>query len=190
MFTVFSPSESVACLRQILDESQLVYRALASELHGVHGLPDEVQSQSAWAYFFERPPLELVRVNRWTAVKKQYFEPLLDLPIVSALRLSKVHRDWLVKPIAVRMSHDVGQTFIDRASDQPALLERKSQSFGQAINRASHYREPLGIAVQGEHHQQTSWALGLWLMVITRDRAWKNFRLRHARPSWRSRRLL
>src|SRR6266436_6348629 len=115
-----------------------------------------MQSQSAGAYFIERPPLELAWVNCGTAVTKQDFEPLLNLPIVSTLRSSKVHGDGLVKPIAVRMAYDVGQSFIDRASDRPALLHWESQSFGQAVNRSAHYREPLGIAVQRQHQQQTS----------------------------------
>jgi len=140
MFTVSSPSENAASLRQILDEPQTVRGTLARELHGVHGLLDEMESQSAGAYFIERPPLDLARVNRGTPVTKQYFEPLLNLPIVSALRSPKVHRDGLVQAIAVRMADDVSQSFIDRACDRPALRDGESQSFGQAFNRSAHYR--------------------------------------------------
>jgi hypothetical protein len=138
--TVSSPSENAVSLRQILDEAQPVRGTLARELHGIHGLTNEVQSQSAGAYFIERPALELARVNRWTAVTKQDFEPLLNLSIVSALRSPKVHRDGLVKSIAVRMADDVGQGFIDRARNRPALRDGESQSFGQAFNRSAHYR--------------------------------------------------
>src|ERR1700741_2271689 len=101
--TVSSPSESATSLRQTLDDPQPVRGTLAGEFHGVHGLTDEVQSQSAGAYFIERPALELRRVNRWTAVTKKDFEPLLNLPIVLALRSPKVHRDGTVQAIAVRM---------------------------------------------------------------------------------------
>jgi hypothetical protein len=118
---VSSPSENAASLRQILDEPQPVRWTLAREFHGVHGLTDEVQSQAAGAYFIERPALELARVNRWTAVTKKDFEPLLNLPILSALRSPKIHRDGLVQAIAVRMADDVSQSFIDRACDRPAV---------------------------------------------------------------------
>src|ERR1700719_3368111 len=125
--TVSSPSRSVAGLRQILHETQLVRRPLAGELHGVHGLADPVQSQSAGSYRFELPPSQLVHVNRRTTVTKQYFESLLDCSVVTALRLSKIHGDRLVRAIAVGMPHYVGESFIDRASDRPALYGRKSQ---------------------------------------------------------------
>jgi hypothetical protein len=137
---VSSPSENAISLRQILDEAQPVRRTLAREFHGVHGLSDEVQSQSAGAYFIERPAVELARVNCGTSVTKQYFEPLLDLPILSALRSPKVHGDGLVRSIAVRVADDVSQSFIDGASDRPALSDGESQSFGQAFNRSAHYR--------------------------------------------------
>jgi hypothetical protein len=140
MCTVSSPSESAVSLRQILDDPQPVRGTLAGEFHGVHGLTDEVQSQSAGAYFIERPALELRRVNRWTAVTKKDFEPLLNLPIVLALRSPKVHRDGTVQAIAVRMADDVSQSFIDGACDRPTLRDGESQSFGQAINRSAHYR--------------------------------------------------
>jgi len=107
MGTVSSPSESAVCLRQILDEPQPVCGTLPGVLYGVHGLLDEMQSQSAGAYFIERPALELRRVNRWTAVAKQDFEPLLDLPVVSTVRSAKIHRDGPVRSIAVRMTDDV-----------------------------------------------------------------------------------
>jgi len=84
--------------------------------------------------------LELARVNRWTAVTKKDFEPLLNLPIVSALRCPKVHGDGLVQAIAVRMAADVSQSFINRACDRPALRDGESQGFGQAFNRSAHYR--------------------------------------------------
>jgi hypothetical protein len=92
--------------------------------------------------------LKLARVNGGTAVTKEDFEPLLNLPIVSTLRSSKVHGDGLVKAIAVRMADDVSQSFINRASNRPALRDGESQGFGQAFNCSSHCREPLGIAVQ------------------------------------------
>jgi hypothetical protein len=101
---------------------------------------NEVQSQSAWAYFIERAPLKLARVNCGTAVTKQDFEPLLNLPIVSTLCSSKVHGDGLVKAIAVRMADDVSQSFIDGASDRPALLHRESKNFGQTFNRCPRHR--------------------------------------------------
>jgi hypothetical protein len=138
--TVSSPSENAVSLRQILDQAQPVRRTLAREFHRVHGLTDEVQSQSAGAYFIKRSALELRRVNRWTAVTKKDFKPLLNLPIVSALRFPKVHRDGLVQAIAVRMADDVSQSFIDRAYDRPALRDGESQSLGQAFNRSAHYR--------------------------------------------------
>jgi len=140
MFTVSSPSENAASLRQILDEPQTVRGTLAREFHRVHGLTDEVQSQSAGAYFIQWPPLELARVNSGTTVTKQDFEPLLNLPIVSALRSPKVHGDGLVQAIAVRMADDVSQSFVDRACDRPALRDGESQSLGQTFNRSAHYR--------------------------------------------------
>jgi hypothetical protein len=140
MFIVSFPSEDAVSLRQILDEPETVRGTLARELHRVHGLTDEVQPQSAGAYFIKRPASELARVNRWTAVTKKDFEPLLDLPIVLAPCSPKVHRDGLVQAIAVRMADDVSQSFIDRACDRPALRDRESQSFGQAFNRSAHYR--------------------------------------------------
>jgi len=140
MCTVSSPSENAVSLRQILDEAQPVCGTLAREFHRVHGMTDEVQSQSAGAYFFERPALELARVNRWTAVTKKDFEPLLNLPIVSAVRSPEIHGDWLVRSIAVRVADDVSQSFINRACDRPALRDGESQSFGQAFNRSAHYR--------------------------------------------------
>src|ERR1700745_4347845 len=88
--TVSSPSENAVSLRQILDEAQPVRGTLAREFHRVHGLTDEMQSQSAGAYFIQRPALELARVNRWAAVTKKDFEPLLNLPILLALRSPKV----------------------------------------------------------------------------------------------------
>src|SRR5258708_22807896 len=112
MFTVSSPSENAASLPQILDEPQTVRGTLAREFHRVHGLADEVQSQSAGAYFIQWPPLDLARVNRGTPVTKQYFEPLLNLPIVSALRSPKVHGNALVQAIAVRIADDVRHIFI------------------------------------------------------------------------------
>src|SRR5260370_4377030 len=151
-----SPSEKAVSLRHILDEPQTVRGTLASELHRVHGLTDEVQSQSARAYFIERPALELARVNRWIAVTKKDFEPLLNLPIVSALRSPKVHRDGLVQAIAIRMAGDVSQSFIDPACDRPAPRDGESPSFGQSFNRSAHYRYPLGVTVQRQHPQQTS----------------------------------
>jgi hypothetical protein len=102
-------------------------------------LTDEVQSQSAGAYLIERPALELARVNRWTAVTKQDFEPLLSFPIVSALRSSKVHGNGLVKPITVRMADDVSQSFIDGPGDRPALLHRETKNFGQTFNRCARH---------------------------------------------------
>src|SRR5260370_37194803 len=54
--TVSSPSRSVAGLRQILHQTQLVRRPLAGELHGVHTLADPVQSQYAAPYLVEGPP--------------------------------------------------------------------------------------------------------------------------------------
>src|SRR5260370_36879586 len=125
---------------KILDEPQAVRGALAREFHRVHGLTDQVQSQSARAYFIERPALELARVNRWTAVTKKDFEPLLNLPIVSALRSPKVHGDGLVQAIAVRMADDVSQSFLNRQCDRPALRDGESQSLGQTFNRSAHYR--------------------------------------------------
>src|SRR5260370_1996325 len=115
MSTVSSPSENAVSLRQILDEPQTGRGTLAREFHRVHGLTDEVQSQSARAYFIERPALELARGNRWIAVTKKDFAPLLNLPIVSALRSPQVHRDGLVQAIAIRMAGDVSQSFIDPA---------------------------------------------------------------------------
>jgi hypothetical protein len=103
-------------------------------------LLNEVQSQSAGPYFFERPPLKLARINCGTAVTKQDFEPLLNLPIVSTLRSSKLHGDGLVKAIAVRMADDVSQSFIDGASDRRALLHRESKNFGQTFNRCPRHR--------------------------------------------------
>src|SRR5258708_5394560 len=168
---VSSPSENAASLRQILDEPQPVRGTLAREFHRVHGLTDEVQSQSARAYFIQRPPLELRRVNSGTTVTKQDFEPLLNLPVVSALRSPKVHGNGLVQAIAVRMADDVSQSFINRACDRPALRDGESQSFGEAFNRFAHYRQPLGITVKRQHQQQTSSVNGLSFLVITRDRA-------------------
>jgi len=101
---------------------------------------NEVQSQSAWAYFIERAPLKLARVNCGTAVTKQDFEPLLNLPIVSTLRSSKVHGDGLIETIAVRMADDVSQSFIDGASDRPALLHGESKNLGQTFNRCPRHR--------------------------------------------------
>lgn len=124
--TASSPSENALSLRQILDEAQPVRGPFAREFHRVHGLTDEVQSQSAGAYFIERPALELARVNRWTSVTKKDFEPLLNLPIVSAPRSPKVHRDGLVQAIAVRMADDVSQSFIDRARDRATLRDGES----------------------------------------------------------------
>src|SRR5260370_42519979 len=117
---------------KILDEPQAVRGALAREFHRVHGLTDEVQSQSARAYFIERPALELARVNRWIAVTKKDFEPLLNLPIVSALRSPKVHRDGLVQAIAIRMAGACSQSFIDPSCDRPALRGVESQRVVQA----------------------------------------------------------
>jgi hypothetical protein len=140
MCTVSSPSENAVSLRQILDEAHPVRGTLAREFHRVHGLTDEEQSQSAGAYFIERSALKLRRVNRWAVVTKKDFEPLLHLPMLSALRFPKVHRDGLVQAIAVRMADDVSQSFIDRACDRPALRDGESQSFSQAFNRSAHYR--------------------------------------------------
>src|SRR6266704_4129873 len=142
MCTVSSPSENAVSLRQILDEAQPVRGTIAREFHRVHGLTDEVQSQSAGAYFIQRPPLELARVDRGTAVTKKDFEPLLNLPILSARRSPKVHGDGLVRSIAVRMADDVSQSFIDRACDRPALRDGESRGFGQAFNCSPHCREP------------------------------------------------
>jgi hypothetical protein len=123
---VSSPSESAVSLRQVLDEAQPVRRTLAREFHRVHGLADEVQSQSTGAYFIEGPPLELAWVNRWTAVTKKDFEPLLNFSFGLALRPSKVHGDGLIEPITVGMPHNVGESFIHRADDRPALHFRES----------------------------------------------------------------
>jgi hypothetical protein len=121
MCTVSSPSESAVSLGQIVDEAQPVRRTLACEFHRVHSLTDEMQSQSARAYFIERPALELARINRWTAVTKKDLEPLLDLPCVSAVCSPKVRGDGLVQAIAARMANDVRQSFMDRACDRPTL---------------------------------------------------------------------
>src|SRR5713226_1298508 len=137
---VSSPLRSMARRRQILDEAQPVRGTIAREFHRVHGLTDDVQPHSAVAYFIQRPHLELAMVNSGTTVTKQDFEPLLNLPIVSALRYPKVHGDGLVQAIAVRMADDVSQSFIDRACDRPALRDGESQSFGEAFNRSAHYR--------------------------------------------------
>src|SRR6266404_7800513 len=51
--TVFFLSRSIAGLCEILHETQLVCEPLAGELHLVHSLADQVQSQSAGAYLFE-----------------------------------------------------------------------------------------------------------------------------------------
>src|SRR5580704_7868216 len=132
--TVSSPSENAVSLRQILDQPQPVRGTLAREFHRVHGLTDEVQSQSAGAYLIERPALELARVNRGTAVTKQDFEPLLNLSIVSAVRSREVHCDGLVRSIAVGVADDVSQSFINRACDRPALRDGESQSLGETFS--------------------------------------------------------
>jgi hypothetical protein len=84
--------------------------------------------------------LEFASVNRGAAVAKQYFEPLLNSPIVSALRSPKVQRDGLVRSTAVRMADDVSQRFIGRRCDRPALRDGESWSFGQAFNRCPRHR--------------------------------------------------
>jgi len=81
-------------------------------------------------------------------VTKEYFEPVLDFPFVSALRPSKVHGDRFVEAITVGVPHDVGESFVDRASDRPALDCRESQCLGQTFHRSAYYREQPGIAVQ------------------------------------------
>jgi hypothetical protein len=105
----------------------------------------------------------------------------LDFPFVPALRSSKVHGDGLVKTIAVGMPHDVGESFVDRASDRPAVRRGESQSFGQAFNRSPHYRKPLWIAVQSQHQHKISTVSGLSLLISTRAGARKGFHLRHER---------
>jgi hypothetical protein len=103
----------------------------------------------------------------------------LDLPIVLALRPSKIDNDGWVKAIAVRMPHDVGQSFIDCAGDRRALDGRETQSFRQGLNRWPHDREPLGIAVDSQHQQQTRSMAGLLLAAMTRLAPWKSRYSRH-----------
>jgi len=106
----------------------------------------------------------------------------LDSPIVLALRPSKIDKDGLVKAIAVRMPHDVGQSYVDCASDRRALEGRETQGFRQALNRRPHHREPLGIAVDSQHQQQTRSMAGLLLAAITRLAPRKSLYSRHWRP--------
>jgi len=106
----------------------------------------------------------------------------LDLPIVLALCLSKVDNDGLVKAMAVRMPHDVGQSFVDCPGDRRALDGRETQSFRQALNRCPYYREPLGIAVDSQHQQQTRSMAGLLLAATTRLAPRKSLYSRHWRP--------
>jgi len=91
---------------------------------------DQVQSQSSRSYFVEGPPVQFACINFCTAVEEQDFKPLPDFPFRLTLRLSKIHSDGLIEPITVGMSHNVGQSFIDRACDRPALHSRESQSLG------------------------------------------------------------
>jgi hypothetical protein len=80
------------------------------------------------------------------------------------------------------MPRDVGQSFVDCASDRCALDGRETQSFRQALNRCPHYREPLGIAVDSQHQQQTRSMAEPLLAAITRLASRKSLYSRHWRP--------
>jgi len=148
IFTVSSRSHSVAWTRQIFHKSQPVRRALAAKLYDVHSLTDEVQAQSSWPYLFKWPPSEFARVNCRASVTKEYFESAFNFfALPAAPRSSKVHGDRLVRAIAVGMPHDVGQSFVDRASDRSGFRYRESQVLSQAFNGSTHYREQPGTAV-------------------------------------------
>src|SRR6266478_5736212 len=121
-----SPSRSIAGLCQILHETQLVCEPLAGELHGVHSLADQVQSQSAGLYLFEGPAAQRFQIECATAVTKEYFEAAFDFAVLTAFCTSKIQSDGLIEPITVGMPHDVRESFIDRAGDRPALHCRES----------------------------------------------------------------
>jgi hypothetical protein len=140
MFTVSSRLHRVAWTRQIFHKPQPVRRALAAELYDVHSLTDEVQAQSTWPYLLKWPPSEFARVDRWASVTKEYFESAFNfVALPAAPRSSKVHGDRLARAIAVGMPHDVGQIFIDRASDRSGLRYRESHVLSQAFNGSTHY---------------------------------------------------
>jgi hypothetical protein len=141
-------ASSFARTRQIFHKPQPVGRALAAELYDVHSPTDKVQAQSAWPYLLKWPPSEFARVNRRASVTKKYFESAFNFfALPAAPRSSKVHGDRLAWAIAVGVPHDVGQSFIDRASDRSGLGYRESQVFSQALNCPAHYREQSGTAV-------------------------------------------
>jgi hypothetical protein len=140
MFTVSSRSNSVARTRQIFHKPQPVRRVLAAELYDVHSLTDQVQAQSSWPYPFKWPPSKFARVNCRASVTKEYFESAFHfVALPAAPRSSKVHGDRLARAIAVGMPHDVGQSFIDRASDRSGRRYWESHVLSQAFNCSTHY---------------------------------------------------
>jgi hypothetical protein len=48
------------------------------------------------------------------------------------------------------MTHDIGQSLIDRACNGTAFRRRKAKNLGKAFERATHDTEQLRIAMQFE----------------------------------------
>src|SRR5258708_20380951 len=122
-------------------------------LAATHALADEVQPQAAGLDFVQAAPAELRGVDSGAAIREQDFQALARRS--SPREALAGNLDGLVEATVVAVTDDVGQRLIDGAGDGAAIGSRKAQHFGQALERAAHHTEHLGIAVQVQLQQNS-----------------------------------
>jgi hypothetical protein len=134
---------------EILDQPKLIGTASALVLDGIHTLANKVQTQAARLDFVEAAAAQFCGVDGRTLVAEQNFEAVAALGSARP-DTTAAHFDGLISPSVIAMTHDIGESFIDRSRDGTAVGRRKAEYLGKAFERATHDAEQFGIAVQFE----------------------------------------
>jgi hypothetical protein len=146
------------------DQAETVGPVRAFVFDDVHALLNKMETKPARLYFFERSHAEIRLLDRRPMIAQQYLDPVGSLGVGLFVDGTEEHFNRLVLPAFVRVPDDIGQRFVDSASDGPTLWLGKSERFRQAFHCPAHRAEQTGIALKLQLQEQTAAPIHIWLL--------------------------
>lgn len=106
-----------------------------------------MQTETAGLDFVETAATQFRRVDGWTLITEQNFQAIgwIGSARVDA---AAIYLDGLIGPSVIAVAHDIGQGFINRASDRAAVWRREPENLSKAFESATYDAEQLGVTMQ------------------------------------------
>jgi hypothetical protein len=159
----------------VLDQAETIGSIRALEFDDVHALLNKMQTESAGPDFREFAHTQLRALDRRPTIAQKNLETFGGFVIRMAVNGAEGHLNGAVGPALIRMTNDVGERFVNGASDGTAFRLGEPERFGKTFHGSAHGAEQAGIAGQFEPQQQAAARVSVALFSFVTPNWMQNF---------------